>query len=436
MKVEYLILKEENTYCGSKEAFLNLLASNEDLKINGNTLKYKKNDIKITIQTDIPQLIDKKERYFHLLLEKDTNEKNIESIILLIQEVCKIIKTIIKNSNYGFRINTLWDDISFYYSKQSYPLINEIENLMRKLIFKFMCINVGMNWLEEATPKEVREKILSRSDTANVKDLFEDCLYEADFIHLANFLFKEYSTISIEDLIKNVSKAKKIEDLKLKDIKEIIPKSNWDRYFSKIIKFAGLNNKWKELYDYRNLVAHNRPLNKSNYQRIEIITSEIKEKITDAIKKIDDVHIPENKKKEVTDFAISDFMKSSPSRIYNLSSMNDISGIVNLGSTFISGGYQDNVYTGSLHNSHLSSNANCITCGKTYMKSVLLGTHITGRCDECTNGIAYSPFLNNKICISCGNSFMPKPGEIILTSECENCRFGDRILVTNSKNSK
>ena len=44
MKVEYLILKEENTYCGSKEAFLSLLVSNEDLKINGNTLKYKKND--------------------------------------------------------------------------------------------------------------------------------------------------------------------------------------------------------------------------------------------------------------------------------------------------------------------------------------------------------------------------------------------------------
>ena len=133
MKVEYLILKEENTYCGSKEAFLSLLVSNEDLKINGNTLKYKKNDIKITIQTDVPQLIDKKERYFHLLLEKDTNEKNVESIILLIQEVCKIIKTIIYNSNYGFRINTLWDDISFYYSKQSYPLINEIENLNENL---------------------------------------------------------------------------------------------------------------------------------------------------------------------------------------------------------------------------------------------------------------------------------------------------------------
>ena len=123
----------------------------------------------------------------------------------------------------------------------------------------------------------------------------------------------------------NPSVIKAIEDLKLKDLKEIIPKSNWDRYFSKIIKFDGLNNKWKELYDYRNLVAHNRSLNKSNYQRIEIITSEIKEKITDAIKKIDDVHIPENKKKEVTDFAITDFMKSSPSRIFNLSSMNDIS---------------------------------------------------------------------------------------------------------------
>jgi archaellum component FlaC len=293
-----------------------------------------------------------------------------------------------------------------------------------------------MNWLEEATPKEVREKILSRSDTANVKDMFEDCLYEADFIHLANFLFKEYSTISIEDLIKNISKAKKIEDIKLKDLKELIPKSNWDRYFSKIIKFAGLNSKWKELYEYRNLVAHNRPLNKSNYQRIEILTSEIKEKITDAIKKIDDVHIPENKKKEVTDFAISDFMKSTPSRLFNSSSVNDISGIVNLGSTFISGGYQDSIYTGSFHNPLLSSNANCISCGKTYIKSVLLGTHITGKCDECSKGITYSPFLNNKICISCGNSFMLKPGEFIFTNECENCRFGDKILVTNSNNSK
>ncbi|MFG3826309.1 hypothetical protein ACGI6H_34825, partial [Escherichia coli] len=53
----------------------------------------------------------------------------------------------------------IWDDISKYYSIQAYPLIHEIENLMRKLITKFMIHNVGLSWTKDSVPKEFSEAL-------------------------------------------------------------------------------------------------------------------------------------------------------------------------------------------------------------------------------------------------------------------------------------
>lgn len=78
----------------------------------------------------------------------------------------------------------LWDDISLYYSQQAYPIIYEIENLMRQLITKFMLINAGLRWEKERTPEDVRKSINDKNKEPTV-------LYNVDYIQLSNFLFKE-----------------------------------------------------------------------------------------------------------------------------------------------------------------------------------------------------------------------------------------------------
>ncbi|MEN2500987.1 MAG: hypothetical protein MHMPM18_005135, partial [Marteilia pararefringens] len=48
----------------------------------------------------------------------------------------------------GFILETLQDDLSFYYSQQAYSLIHEIENYMRKFITFFMVAIVGKDWVQ------------------------------------------------------------------------------------------------------------------------------------------------------------------------------------------------------------------------------------------------------------------------------------------------
>lgn len=71
-----------------------------------------------------------------------------------------------------------------YYSQQAYPIIYEIENLMRQLITKFMLINAGLRWEKERTPEDVRKSINDKNKEPTV-------LYNVDYIQLSNFLFKE-----------------------------------------------------------------------------------------------------------------------------------------------------------------------------------------------------------------------------------------------------
>jgi len=60
------------------------------------------------------------------------------------------------------QVKTLWDDISFHYSNESYPLVYEIENLMRRLIFQFLLTNVGEDWEKDALPKDLKDGVKKR----------------------------------------------------------------------------------------------------------------------------------------------------------------------------------------------------------------------------------------------------------------------------------
>ncbi|WP_235309472.1 hypothetical protein, partial [Klebsiella quasipneumoniae] len=86
-----------------------------------------------------------KERYFVITLEN-----NDEALVDEFSEVGDKIKEISRRINpESTIINVLWDDVGRYYANKAYPLINEVENVMRKLIGKFMLINVGMDWSRE-----------------------------------------------------------------------------------------------------------------------------------------------------------------------------------------------------------------------------------------------------------------------------------------------
>jgi hypothetical protein len=192
----------------------------------------------------------------------------------------------------------LWDEMASKLCENSYPKIHHTENLLRKLIAKFMLANIGVRWTKEAIPNEVEESIKTKKS-----DRSDNYLHDLDFIQLSNLLFKEYSTGDIRKITENISEASAISDLDIRELKELVPQSNWQRYFSPIVECDSgyLKKRWDRLYELRCKVAHNRFITLDESNEIELITCEVDEKINKAIEGLGQVEVSDEQKEEVAE---------------------------------------------------------------------------------------------------------------------------------------
>lgn len=307
MKIEYLIiLTQDDTFCNSKEAFIKFLNVDSKIDVSGNKIMFKSennNSTILTIDFEIRtgEILSKKERYFHLLLTNNENNK-IDEFNQLARTIKKIAEKI--NPDHT-RINTLWNDVGIYYANQAYPYINQVENLMRKLISQFMLINVGMSWSKEAMDNELFGKIKEKSEDQHIH---LDDLSKLDFIQLSEVLFQKYRTLGINGMDKILNNANQISDLDFTEIKKFQPQSNWERFFAKIVTYdeEKLKKQWKTLYELRNEIAHNRFINKGNFEKIKALSEELNSLITSALNKLGKISLKEEEKEIVIDSYLKD----------------------------------------------------------------------------------------------------------------------------------
>lgn len=310
MKTEYLILVPSvDSFCSTKKAFVDFLKIDALITISGQKLAYRrsakaKDLVSARFQVETDKVKDKDERFFLLVLECQSKDSIDE-----FSELCERVKSIAERISPGSTaINTLWDGVGKIYAEKSYPVINEVENLMRRLIAKFMLINVRMNWSKDAINPELFKKIESYEDEeAHLNDL-----YKLDFIHLKQVLFDKKRDISLEELDRILSKTKFSDEDKEK-ITKYIPKSNWEKYFSSLLdeKDKGLEKKWELLYKLRNKVAHNRNVKKMEYDQIVGLATDIKEIIRRATEKLGEINLDE----EDRELIIYSYPSESPQAI-------------------------------------------------------------------------------------------------------------------------
>ncbi|MES2207777.1 MAG: hypothetical protein V4525_13420 [Pseudomonadota bacterium] len=292
MRTELLLLLPENeSFCNNKKAFIEFLKIDDLLSISGQRISYRKTakskdlvSAHFIIETN--KVKSKQERYFLLTLECEN-----DTLLDEFSELSDRIRTISERISPGtMSINILWDDIGRIYAEKSYPLINEVENLLRRLIAKFMLITVGINWSKDAIHPELFKKIENYDDS----EPYINDLYKLDFIHLNQVLFEKKRDISLEDFDRLLSKTNFNDEDKEK-IKRYIPKSNWEKYFSSLIndKESSLEKKWELLYKLRNKVAHNRHIKKIEHEQIKGLTSRIKEIINEASAKLGEINLNE-----------------------------------------------------------------------------------------------------------------------------------------------
>ncbi|HYX36241.1 MAG TPA: hypothetical protein VE954_24320 [Oligoflexus sp.] len=153
------------------------------------------------------------------------------------------------------------DDVSRYFAIKSYPMIHDIENLMRHLIANFMLITIGREWTKDTLPPDV-EKILAGKKNRGGQDQADkdylDALYKLDFNHLGYILFDWYpNNKNVDDLYSKITKMKHMDELP--SLQDHVPESNWNRYFKSIVpcEDSFLKSRWEKLYELRCKIAHN-----------------------------------------------------------------------------------------------------------------------------------------------------------------------------------
>lgn len=298
--IEYLIIqKNDKDYCNNAESFKSILNIEKSIQIKKDSLifttnKGEKHEFYFNVKSDI--IKGKDERYFEVLIK--ANDKITNEVFANVSR--KIREIVSKRLDKTVKINTLWDDIGRDYAIEAYPLINEVENLMRKFMAKFFLIDIGMDWFKVAIHEDIQNKVKEKIK-GNISN---NELYYTDFIELSeDVLFRKKRNINQSDLDKIILECQKKGEIKIQDVEDSLPKSNWERHFSKIldIEESTLKKKWKTLRDYRNDVAHNRFINKSKFDEIKKLCNDLKDLLNNAISKSDRLEITESQKQKVID---------------------------------------------------------------------------------------------------------------------------------------
>jgi len=387
MKVEYIIVKEKSDFCNSESKLKDLLSLHDEIDFKKTKLHV--NDEKIDFTLTCEESDSSDDIVFHLIIESES--ENLKESLRKINLAARAIRKSIGESDYGLLLNTVWDETSQYYSEKCYPLINEIENRMRKLIFLFMFKTLGKEWINFAIPQKVRDSILNNVKRDGESYSNRDILYSANFDHLSDLLFLPYSSVkSVQDVIKMVEKAKEEGDFE--ELKKLKYQSNWKRYFSEVDNFEELKDKWKTLYKYRNMIAHNRLINEAAYQEANKLVDEINKILDEADNAIQTLNVSEEGKEEVADLT---------QRVFGEREYTTVKGKARS--------------TGSVAVTAIRKPGMCINCNR-----FPANIDENGICEQCINlGLVSDEIESVRTCMMCDSDFLI--GDDLARLVCKDC---------------
>lgn len=288
MKVEYIVILDTKTdFCKTVNSFKCFLQSDSNIEISNSEIHFKGSCFGYSLQDGN---IKDNLHYYNISIEFDcTVDQKPSNDLKTFEELLRAIKVLMGTAK--AKVEVVWDDVGLYYAEKAYGKIFKVENLMRKLITKFMLINVSANWEKENVPS----KILTLKERNKNRSRGQGYLYDLDFIDLADFLFDEYQISNIGELKKLYNNRKQI---RIEELEKFIPLSNWEKFFKKIVSVEGdyLKKRWNELYALRCSVAHNIGINASEYERVCVLCKEICEPLEQTIEELDKVTVDDESK--------------------------------------------------------------------------------------------------------------------------------------------
>lgn len=298
-RIELLIkIQERNTVLNNEEKIVKLFNLNDKLEIQavGNKkyheLKYKGKRFRFVISMESENIYS----VVVYTVGKLENESERTDALDILTEVVRELKITISANLKNCSYEVLWDDVGIYYAELAFPKIIQIENLMRKLITKFMLVSVGMDFFNNI-PTD-----LNLRDDKNADSGF---LHNIDFIDLKKYLFVARSLKKQDELLKIIDSLEENTLPPDVDLLNYKRDSYWNRYFREKIGSGidadSIKDDWEKLYKLRCRVAHSKFLKKDEYLEIDKICRKLSGTFSDALDKLNDISLSEENKEIISD---------------------------------------------------------------------------------------------------------------------------------------
>lgn len=290
VRVEYLFpFNTKDGVCKDIQSFNSLLSAHSDIIINNDKIDFK--DSEYDYKVGLDEVPNQEYSVFHVTFSFSRTTNKFRDML---KAVKKVVGIHIKDD-----IQIIWDGVGYEWSKELYPKIYQVENYLRKLISKFMLVNLGLGWHKKSVPTSIKTTIKNPDFKEN-----HSILYEVDFIQLSHFLFKTYPLKDINHLpiVINDMMDRELTEGDKKEIENYIPKNNWNRYFSEVVDMESeqLETKWTKLYDIRNKIAHNKSLKISDFENGKELCDFLLPILEDAIESLENIEIPEEERETIS----------------------------------------------------------------------------------------------------------------------------------------
>lgn len=183
-------------------------------------------------------------------------------------------------------IRILKDDVSTKIANDVYPLINNVENTLRRYLVLFFIQKIGVDWWNSTAPATLNDKIGGRKTNEKVfSPLVDTDVTLIDFDDLGGLIYKQTSGFNRqENIVNRIMSSNTLEDLL--SLKQEL-QGNYTKYFKDAFQNNDFDKKWKKLFDIRNKVAHNNLFVYADYLSAKDLVDDLTEIIIEAENKID-----------------------------------------------------------------------------------------------------------------------------------------------------
>lgn len=182
-----------------------------------------------------------------------------------------------------------YDSVSQYYCNLLYPKLNELERVLRKLLFNVYVVNLGKDYYQLTISEDIQNKAKANIQAKKNKEetRLKQFFYSMEFSDVQNALFtRQWTKKDDEDrkrFLASHANLSKLSDEELRAAMMTAPKSDWDRFFADKMEEENISELIEKVRKYRNQIAHCKIISRVECETCSTAIEELIEALKKAI---------------------------------------------------------------------------------------------------------------------------------------------------------